>query len=111
MVGKPLPGRVTLASRILAAAACLLALTTCDPTLGLGLPGERALEEGAVATLGKATSFEIVGSYGDARGRWIIDLQVVRPNTEHIVLTGPDQKIEAIVLGGRGYFRGPQFLD
>jgi len=26
------------------------------------------------------------------------------------VLTGPDQKMEAIVLGGRGYFRGRQFL-
>jgi len=110
MVGKPLSSRAALANRILAAVACLLALTACDPTLGIGLPGERALEDGAVATLGKATSFEIVGSYGDDGGRWIIDLQVVRPNTEHIVLTGPDQKIEAIVLGGRGYFRGQQFL-
>ena len=110
MVGKPLSSRAALANRILAAAACLLALTSCDPTLGLGRPGERALEDGAVATLGKATSFEIVGSYGDAGGRWMIDLQVVRPNTEHIVLSGPDQKIEAIVLGGHGYFRGPRFL-
>jgi hypothetical protein len=85
-------------------------LTACDSTLGLGLPGERALEDGAVATLGRARSFQIVGSYGDAAGTWTIDLQVIRPDTEHAVLTGPDQKIEAIVLGGRGYFRGQQFL-
>ncbi len=110
MVGKPLPSRVIMGSRIVAAAASLLVLPTCDPTLGLGLPSERAVEDGAVATLGNATSFEIVGSYGDAGGRWTIDLQVVKPATQHVVLAGPDQKIEAIVLGGRGYFRGKQFL-
>jgi hypothetical protein len=95
---------------VLAAAGALFALAACDLPFGLGLPSTRALENGAVGSLSAADSFEIAGSFSDASGRWTIDLQLVRPDTEHLIATSPDSKLEAIVIGKTAYFRGRQFL-
>jgi hypothetical protein len=94
----------------LAAAAALVSLAACDLPFGLGLPSTRTLESGAADTLTSANSFEITGSYVEARTRWTIDLQQARPGSEHVVASTADVKLEAIVIGGTAYFRGQQFL-
>ncbi len=112
---------------VVAGAAVVAALSACDPTFALGQPTTRALENGAVASLDAAKSFRIRGTYTDrsttltspaspARTnpieiRVTVDLQVVRPNTLHVVVSTADVKLEAIVLGGDAYFRGNQFLS
>ena len=112
---------------VVAGAAVLAALSACDPTFALGQPTTRALENGAVASLDAAKSFRIRGTYTDrsttltspaspARTnpvdiRVTVDLQVVRPNTLHVVVSAADVKLEAIVLGSDAYFRGNQFLS
>jgi hypothetical protein len=110
-----------------AGAALLTASSGCDPTFAIGQPTTRALENGAAASLDAAKSFRISGTYTDrsttlttpassARTspidvRVTVDLQVVRPNTVHVVVSAADVKLEAIVLGGDAYFRGNQFLS
>ena len=107
----------------------LVALSACFLPAGLGQPTTRALESGSADTLSAAKSFEITGSYTDfgaaaqppasaARVNvppkaptWTIDLQVVRPATEHVTVSAADIKLEAIVLGSDAYFRGNQFLS
>jgi hypothetical protein len=97
--------------QILSGAALLFAVAACDPTLGLGLPSERVLEDGAANTLTQAKSFAMKGSYSTSAGeQWTIDVQLTRPNTEHATATTGDQKVEAIIFGDVGYFRGQQFL-
>ncbi len=95
---------------VLAAAVVLSgALAACDLPFGLGLPSTRALEAGARASL--ATSrFEIVGTYTESGQTVSIDVQLQRPDREHVVVNGPDLKLEAIVLGDQAYFRGQAFL-
>jgi hypothetical protein len=88
----------------------LVTLAACDLPFGLGLASTRALENGAADTLGGARSLEITGAYAEAGASWSIDLQMVRPDTEHVVLSGAGQKLEAIVLGKDAYYRGQQFL-
>jgi hypothetical protein len=101
---------------VLAVGALAVALSACDLPFGLGLPSTRTLENGAAASLTGSNSFEIAGSYVDRSGRWTIDLQLARPTTEHIVASASttesatDVKLEAIIIGGTGYFRGQQFL-
>ena len=124
--------------RILAVAAgavVLAALSACYAPFGLGEPSTRSLESGVVDTLTAAKSFEIVGSYSEATPvcpsgrststrvtcpvsaeRWTIDLQVVRPGTEHVVVSRADLKLEAIVFfapdgSNTAYFRGNAFLS
>ena len=119
------------AAAALAVTALTVALSACDVPFGLGQPTTRALESGAADTLTAAKSFEITGSYtenGDpslpvtpASGArrtapppttsWKIDLQLVRPSTEHLVLSGGSADLEAIVIGGQAFFRGHQFLS
>jgi hypothetical protein len=88
-----------------------VALSACALPAGLGQPTTRTLESGSADTLSAAKSFEITGSYGDSATTWTIDLQVVRPATEHMVVSAADVKLEAIVLGSDAYFRGNQFLS
>lgn len=95
---------------VLAAAAAVIALAACDLPFGLGLPSTRTLENGAEASLSGAKSFEITGSYSDAKARWAIDMQLVRPDTQHVVASSPDLKLEAVIIGDAAYFRGQQFL-
>jgi hypothetical protein len=113
---------------VVAGTAILTALSACDTTIGLGPPSTRALEGGAADTLTTAKSFEITGSYisvediGVATGsgtrtnapppatHWSIDLQVVRPNTRHMVVTGA-VKVEAIIFADSAYYRGAAFLS
>ena len=110
-----------------AGAAVLAALAACDPTFAIGQPTTRALENGAAASLDAASSFRIRGTYTDqsttlttsasgarttpADVRVSVDLQLVRPNTVHVVVSAADVKLEAIVLGSNAYFRGNQFLS
>jgi hypothetical protein len=119
---------VRAAVSAVAGAAILAALSACDLTVSLGLPSTRALESGAADTLTTAKSFEIKGSYtgagdigvpvaSDARTNappptttWSIDMQVVRPNTVHLVVNGA-VKVEAIILGDGAYYRGADFLS
>ena len=96
--------------RALAAAMALAALSACDLPFGLGLPTTLALETGAAEALSGADSFEITGSYAESGQRWSIDLQVARPNAEHLVLSGGSLKLEAIVLGKDAFFRGAEFF-
>jgi len=97
--------------QILSAAGLLFALAACDPTLGLGLPSERVLEDGAAKTLSQAKSLGIKGSFSTSQGvSSTIDLQLVRPTTQHATITTGEEKLEAIVVGETAYFRGPKFL-
>ena len=103
--------RMTRAARAAAGAGLLLAaLSACDLPFGLGTPTERALESGAVASLG-SPSFEINGSFTDSGDRWSIDLQLHAPGSEHLTVTGSKVNVEALVFGNTAYFRGQQFLS
>jgi hypothetical protein len=96
--------------RVLALAALLAgALSACDLPFGLGLPSTRALEAGVRASVA-STRFEITGSYLEGGQAVSFDLQVERPDTEHLMLTGASVRLEAIVLGSSAYFRGQDFL-
>jgi hypothetical protein len=86
-------------------------LSGCNLPLGLDLATTRSLESGATGTLVAADSFEITGSYSEGSSQWSIDLQVSRPSSEYVVVTMPDLKLEAIILGNNTYFRGQQFLS
>ena len=111
MVGAPLHRQTPLPTRILAAAAALLALAACEPAFGLGLPSETALEDGAANTLTHAKTFGITGTYSLAGSvQWTIDLQLVRPSTAHAIVSTSDQKVEAVITGDHAYFRGQKFL-
>jgi len=96
--------------RALVAVIALAALSACDLPFGLGLPTTVALESGAADTLSRAGSFEITGSYTESGEPWSIDLQVARPDAEHLVLSSASLKLEAIVLGNDAFFRGQEFL-
>src|SRR2546427_10063747 len=109
------------AAAALAVTALAVALSACDLPFGLGQPTTRALESGAADTLTAAKRFEITGSYtenGDpslpatpASGArrtapppttpWKIDLQLRRPSTEHLVLSGGGAARGASLSGGR----------
>ena len=96
--------------RVLAVAVALTgALAACDLPFGLGLPSTRALEAGARASL-STSRFEITGSYLDAGQTVSIDVQLERPDREHITVSGKTVNLEAIVLGDQAYFRGQEFL-
>lgn len=111
MVGGPLHGRIIVGKRILALAALVFAAAACDPTFGLSLPSERALEDGAANTLTSARSFEIKGSYVAFGGvEWTIDMQYARTAQHATVSSSTGQKVEAIIVGDAGYFRGHEFL-
>lgn len=110
MLGAPLHEQQSLLTRILAALALLAATAACDATLGLTLPGERALEDGAANGLTKAKSFELKGSYSTGDGRsWELDLQFAPPR-RHVMVTGVGTTVEAIVDGNAAYYRGQAFL-
>jgi hypothetical protein len=112
---------------VAAGAAVLAALSACDPSFALGQPTTPALENGAAASLDAAKSFRISGSYTDqattltppasaartspAGARVGVDLEFVRPSTDHVVVSAANVQLEAIVLGSDAYFRGNQFLS
>jgi hypothetical protein len=98
---------------VLGGALVLAALSACDLPFGLGQPTTRALENGAVASLDAARSFRLSGSYNDQSmaERVTVDLEFVRPGTEHILVTSAATKVEAIILGAEAYFRGNEFLS
>jgi hypothetical protein len=109
--GSPLQAKHS-AVAILAGAAALVALSACDAPFNLGQPSTRALENGAADSLTAAKSFEVIGSYSDAGDQWSIDLQVVRPAPQHILVSKAGTKLEAIILNfDVVYFRGSQFLS
>lgn len=95
----------------LAGTVLVATLSACDLPFGLGLPTTRNLQKGATGTLTAATSFEITGSYLEGTNRWSIDLQVTRPDSEHVTVTAARLKLEAIILGKDAYFRGQEFLS
>jgi hypothetical protein len=96
--------------RLLVTAVVAIATAACDPTLGLTLPGERALEDGAVNGLAESKSFEIKGSYATAAATtWKVDLQYT-PAAEHAAASSAGVSVEAIILGPVAYFRGQSFL-
>ncbi len=95
----------------LVAAVVVTALSACNLPFGFDLPTTRSLESGATGTLIAADSFEITGSYRDGSKQWSIDLQLSRPDSEHVTVTTADVKLEAIILGNNAYFRGQQFLS
>jgi len=114
------------AKAAMAGAAVLVALSACELPFNLGQPTTRALESGAADGLGSAKSFEITGSYTDqlsiltgpasaARTTLTVaqvdlDLQLVRPSSEHVVIGATGSKLEAIIIGTAAYFRGHDFL-
>ncbi len=115
---------------VLAGAAVLATFAACDLPFALGQPTTRALEKGAADTLTAARSFELTGSYTEtgtestvpntpasaartnlSGAHLDLDLQVIRPDTEHVVVSTAAVRLEAIVLGNEAYFRGNQFLS
>jgi len=92
-------------------AAALVALTACGLPFGLGLPSIRALNSGAAASLDAAKSFRISGSYTESVAAWKIDLELVRPATAHVLLSGASDDLEAIITDQGSYFRGQKFLS
>src|SRR5258708_5152038 len=92
------------------AAAALVALAACDLPFGLGLPTVRELNSGAGDSLDAARSFRISGSYAELSTAWTVDLELVRPKTEHVLLSSKDANLEAIITDHGPYFRGRQFL-
>jgi hypothetical protein len=104
---------------LLASATLVAALSACQAPFGLGEPSTRTLEDGATGTLAAANSVEITGSYTESGDKWSIDLQVVRPATQHVIVSKADLKLEAIIFkdptqpspADVAYFRGNQFLS
>jgi len=92
------------------AAAALVALAACDLPFGLGLPTIRALNSGAGDSLDAAGSIRISGTYAELSTAWKMDLELVRPKAEHVVLSSKDVNREAIITETGSYFRGRQFL-
>jgi hypothetical protein len=97
-------------NRWIVAAVVLLLGSACQQPFGLGLPSERALENGAADTLSATKSYEITGSYKVGGNQWTIDMQVQRPSSEHLVITSSKGRVEAMVVGREAYFRGQAFL-
>lgn len=115
----------------------LMAMSACYAPFGIGEPSTRSLENGVVDSLTAAKSLEIVGSYSEATpvcpsgratgsratcppspAQWTMDLQLVRPATEHVIVSRAGLKLEAIIFFGAGgsipadaYFRGNAFLS
>jgi hypothetical protein len=94
----------------LGAAVLAAAMSACEQPFGLGLPAEPALERGAANTLGPSGSFEMSGAYTTLNSRWQVDLKVARPAAEHVTVTSSAGSVEAVIIGGTGYFRGHDFL-
>lgn len=92
---------------VLVAVVSVLALAACDP---FGLPSTRALENGAVATLTSARSFEMAGTYAAGGSTWSVDLEIAGVTGERIVASDGKDSVEAIVIGHAAYFRGRDFL-
>jgi hypothetical protein len=115
---KPRSKAKLYAHAVVAGALVLAALSACSAPFGLGLPSTRAVENGAANALTAAKSFEITGSYVESGDQWSIDLKLARPLDEHVTVSKPDLKLEAIVVGNAtqidpsvAYFRGNQFLS
>jgi hypothetical protein len=103
---------------VMAGTAAIAAMSGCQAPFGLGEPSTRSLETGLVNSLTAAKSLEVTGSYSEAGGQWLIDLQLVRPGTQHIVVSNADLKLEAAIFFDPAglnvtdaYFRGNQFLS
>jgi hypothetical protein len=82
-------------------------LAACNP---FGLPSTRSLENGAESMLTSATSFQVAGRYRAGGADWTINIQLTRPDREHMIATSGGQQLEAVVIGGTAYFRGQKFL-
>jgi len=87
--------------------ALLVLVSACDP---FGLPATRALENGAETMLRSANSYEIKGHYTAGGKRWTIDMQIVRPETRHVMVSSGTDNLEAVIIGTDGFFRGREFL-
>ncbi|HEX2645890.1 MAG TPA: hypothetical protein VHO95_01555, partial [Candidatus Dormibacteraeota bacterium] len=94
---------------VLGAAVLVAGTSACEQPFGLGLPPEPALERGAAEMLGPPGSFEMTGAYTTLKARWQIDLQVAPP-AEHVTVNSTAGSVEAVIVGGIGYFRGHDFL-
>jgi hypothetical protein len=99
------------AGRAAVGATVLLVLSACDLPFDLGLPTTRALEAGAADSLDAASSIKITGSFTDSGGRQNFNLELVRPSTKHVLLSGASVDLEAIIIGPIAYFRGQEFLS
>lgn len=86
------------------------ALSSCQPPFNLGQPTTRALESGAANVLSSASSLELAGTYTEGGHDWTIDTQMVRPSTQHSIVSTAGVQLEAIVVGDSAYFRGQQYL-
>jgi hypothetical protein len=93
--------------RAVLAVALVLGIAGCDP---FGLPSTRALENGAAAALTSASSLEMAGTYTAGGVTWAVDLQIARPNSEHVVVGNGADSVEAILIDHAAYFRGAKFL-
>lgn len=97
------------AAAVAVAVALIAAASACEP-LGVGLPSTLELERGAVDALNSAASFEVAGSYEVSGVPWSIDLELTRPQTEHLLVSQGTTQLEAVVVGSTAYFRSRQFL-
>ncbi|HEV2953090.1 MAG TPA: hypothetical protein VG015_03265 [Candidatus Dormibacteraeota bacterium] len=90
--------------------AIAFVLPACDLPFGLSLARTPDLLNGAATQLATASTFEVTGAYTVAGSPWLIDVQVVRPNTEHVKVNEKGIDLEGIQIGARAYFRGQAFL-
>jgi hypothetical protein len=98
--------------RLAVGAAALVTLAACSLPFGLGQPSVRALNSGTAASLDAARSFRLAGTYTESGKAWKVDLELVRPATAHVLLSGPNDDLEAIIITDQGsYFRGQKFLS
>ncbi len=95
---------------VVAWVSLLTAISACNPPFGLGTATTRGLENGAADSLAAANSFEITGSYTESGRQWTIDLQLQRPNIQHVVVKSQTESVEAIVINREAFFRGHSFL-
>jgi hypothetical protein len=96
--------------RLLVGLTVVLLGSACELPLGLGLPTTRELENGAIAMMASAQSLEVAGSYEESSGRWDVDVQVARPAAKHVIASKDGIRLEAILIGKDGYFRGQELL-
>ena len=96
---------------VIAALGFGLLACSCAAPFGLGEPTTRALEQGAADSLSATSSFEVTGMYLEGTAPLRTDLQVTRGGALHMVFNaGTQNQLEAIVDGGRSYFRGQRYL-
>lgn len=88
----------------------LVGLASCDLPFGLSLPSTSDLLNGATDQLGKTHSLEFVGPFTESGKRFVMDIQLLRPESVHASGTIDGANVEIIQVGTKLWIRGVDFL-